>query len=297
MDAVDALVGIQLTFSAVVLGYGARLDWRTRKVSNKYWMALSMGAMVFVAARLLLDDEPIEYLAIFVPIAAILSDIYIDSDGKGVFARYAPALKYGLAIATTAILGYLWYDSDYFVYLLTIPIMMLAFVLMYMFDIIRGGADAKALVALAVMFPFYPHIGSLPIIQAADPLGELVFPFAFIVLVNAAIVVVFVPIVFLFKNLMAGDMRFPQAVLGHRVAVGEARGRFVWLMERIVEGKHVTYTKPKRDEDLDAELDLLAKAGIEKVWVTPKIPFIIPIFVGLILTAVVGNILLLLMPL
>lgn len=297
MNAVEVLVGIQLVFSAAVLGYGARLDWKTRKVSNKYWMALSLGAVAFVAARVLLDDEPIEFLAILIPIAAILSDVYIDSDGEGAFARHAPALKYGLAIATTAILGYLWSDSDYFVYLLTIPIMMLAFVLMYMLDIIRGGADAKALIALAVTFPFYPHIGSLPIIQAADPIGELVFPFAFIVLVNAAIVVVFVPIVFLFKNLMAGDMRFPQAVLGHRVAVGEARGRFVWLMERIVDGKHVTYTKPKRDEDLDTELDLLAKAGIEKVWVTPKIPFIIPIFVSLILTAVVGNILLLLMPL
>ena len=175
--------------------------------------------------------------------------------------------------------------------------MMLAFVLMYMFDLIRGGADAKALIALAVMFPFYPHIGSLPIIQAVDWFGEIVFPFAFAVLVNAAIVVVFVPVVFLFMNLMARDMTFPQAVLGYRVAVGEARGRFVWLMERIEEGKHVIYTKPKQEEDLDAELDLLAKAGIEKVWVTPKIPFIIPIFVSLILTAVFGNILLLLMPL
>jgi hypothetical protein len=41
---------------------------------------------------------------------------------------------------------------------------------------------------------------------------------------------------------------------------------------------------------LAREVELLRAAGISRVWVTPKIPFIIPLTVSLIFVAIVGNV-------
>lgn len=295
VESTETLSLVQFLVSFAILAYASILDWRTRKVPNVFWIALAAIAVALLCARIAVDDAPLEYLLVLVPIAAILSDVYLDTESEGTVARMAPILKYGMAVASVIVLAYMWGDDPYFQRLLAVPILMIVIVLMYMFDVIRGGADAKAFMSLAIMFPFYPVLGDLPLIQAEAELADLVFPFAFVVLVNAAIVVVFLPVVFLFKNLAAGEAAFPQAFVGYRMDAADAKGRFVWLMERMEDGKHVVYTRPRRNEDLEAELDLLVKAGHDRVWVTPKVPFIIPMTIGLVFSFVVGNLVFLLM--
>jgi preflagellin peptidase FlaK len=68
-------------------------------------------------------------------------------------------------------------------------------------------------------------------------------------------------------------------------------------MESIVDGKHITHVRPRNQENQSSDIDLLVKAGHRRVWVTPKIPFIVPILASLILTVAVGNLLLLIFPL
>ena len=295
MDAPDTLTALQLASSMLILGYASVLDWRTRRVGNLYWILLSIMAIVLLCARVLADDEPVEYLLILVPVLAVLADIYGpfgESDGA---ARFVPLLLYGVAIGSTVYLAHMWIDNIYFAHLLTIPVMMIAIVVMYMLDIIRGGADAKALVAISVMFPFYPDIGSFPMIEAINAFAEVVFPFSFVVLVNAAIIVAFTPIAFAAKNLAAGEFEFPFGFLGYRLDAETAKSSKVWLMERMEDGAHRRFTRPQRDEELEEEVDKLMTAGHKRIWVTPKVPFIIPITLSLVFTTVVGNILLVLM--
>jgi len=291
----ETLSMVQFLASFAILAYASFLDWRTRKVPNAFWIVLAVIAVALMCARVLVDEAPLEYLLVLVPILVILSDVYLDVETEGTLAKVAPWLKYGIAIASVVVLAYLWGDDTYFQRLLAVPVLMVIIVLMYMLDVIRGGADAKALMSLAIMFPFYPSFAGMPFIVPAAEVADLVFPFAFVVLVNAAIVVVFLPLAFLVKNLAAGEFQFPQALLGYRMDTNEAKGRFVWLMERVEDGKHVTYTRPRRDEDLDAEIDLLIKEGHSRVWVTPKVPFIIPITISLVFSVVVGNLIFLLM--
>jgi len=171
---------------------------------------------------------------------------------------------------------------------------MLFVVIMYMLDLIRGGADAKALLSLAILFPFHPDLGSFPILQSDNASAEILFPFSFVVLVTAAIVVAFFPLGFLAKNALAGEFRSPQGFLGYRLNADDFKGRHVWLMERMEQGTHRFYTRPRNDEDLEKEAKLLLENGYKRVWVTPKIPFIIPMLVALVFSTLVGNILLLL---
>ena len=295
MESTETLSVVQFLVSLAILAYASFLDWRTRKVPNIFWMVLAASAVALLCVRVMVDEAPLEYLLVIVPVAAVLSDVYLDTDSEGALARIAPWLKYGAAIVSVIVMALLWGDDPYFQRLLAVPVLMIFIVLMYMFDVIRGGADAKALMSLAVMFPFYPGIGYLPLIQTDVDLANLVFPFAFVVLVNAAIVVVFLPLAFMAKNLAAGEFAYPQGFVGYKMDIDDAKGSFVWLMERMEDGKHILYTRPRRREELTEELDLLAKAGFNRVWVTPKVPFIIPMTIGLVFSFVVGNIVFLLM--
>jgi len=249
-----------------------------------------MLGVVLLPMRIVVDDAPAEYLLILIPILAILSDVFWDANDDSSLSRYTPLLKYGVALIATVALAMAWADNEYFRHLLAIPIVMIVIVVLYMLDLIRGGADAKALIALAVLFPFYPVIAEIPLILGNETLQTL-FPFSLSVLVNAAILVVFLPLAFLVTNLVRGDTKFPQVFVGYRMSIESIANQHVWLMERAVDGSHVFYTRPKMEEDLRVELDRLREIGVSRAWVTPKIPFIVPMLAGLFLATIVGNLL------
>lgn len=297
MDAQEAIVALQLVSSGSVLCYASLLDWRTRRVGNVFWIALSALAILLLVARILVDEVPTEYLLVLVPVFAILVDVYGEPERPQGVTRFLPVLMYAIAVLSTVYLAYLWMDDAYFADLLTVPVMMVAIVVMYMLDIVRGGADAKALIAISIMFPFYPDIGSLPMIAAENSVSEVLFPFAFVVLVTAAIVVAFTPLAFAARNLAKGEFAFPQGFFGYKLDAEDAKDRHVWLMERMEGGTHTKYTRPRGDENLSEEIDKLLSAGHSRIWVTPKVPFIVPMTIAFAFTVVVGDILVLFMSL
>jgi len=263
-------------------------------VPNRFWIFLSLLGIALILLRIKMDEERAEFALILVPIVAILSDVYLDTEGDSALARIAPVVKYAIALISVVALGALWADDSYFQPLLAVPVMMMAFVALYVLDIIKGGADAKALIALSIVFPFVPTIGDLPLIAPLDSTASVLFPFAFAVLIDAAILVLFLPLGFLARNLASRDIKFPQMLLGYMIDSDTDAPGFIWLMEHVEDGKHRTYTRPRADESTSEELLKLRQHGRSKVWVTPKIPFIVPMFVGLILATVAGNLLFLL---
>ncbi len=286
------VTALRLVAALAVLCYASVLDWRTRKVSNTLWIALSALGLLLVPVQLSIDDEPMKYGLVVAPILVILADVYWDIRGDSRLARMVPAVKYGLAIALVVILGYLWVDGSYFQHLLAVPVFMMVVVVMYMLDLVRGGADAKALMALAILFPFYPTIGSIPFLRPESAALEVVFPFAFNVLVNAAIIVALFPIGYFLMNITAKEFEIPFGLLGYKRDVDSLKGEHVWLMERIEDGDLKRFIRPRRSEDLEAEAAKLKATGHNRVWVTPQIPLIIPMTASVALTSVIGNILL-----
>ena len=292
MDSSDPVTALRIVAAVAILSYASLLDWRTRKIDNIYWIGLSVLGLIFTPIQIWIDDQPMEYLLVLVPVLAILADVYWDNGEGTAVAKLAPVAKYAIAIVAIVALGYVWSNESYFQHLLAVPVMMLFIVLMYMMDIIRGGADAKAMLALTILFPFYPAIGSLPIIQADTEAAEVLFPFSFVILITAAIIVAFFPIWFAIKNLLIREFKFPQGFLGYKMDADTIKMAHVWLMERIEDGKHITYTRPRAGENLEKEVKALVERGFRRIWITPKIPFIIPMLAAVVFSTVVGNVLL-----
>ena len=157
-----------------------------------------------------------------------------------------------------------------------------------MFDIIKGGADAKCLISLAILFPNYPLILGYPIISIPFNMAEVVLPFALMVLFHAALFTVLSVFYNLFRNIRSRSLRFPQSFLGYQLKISDARKGQYWPMEAIIDGVPILKHSPQEGaEEIYAALEQLER---EKVWVTPKIPFLIPITLAVLFLTVVGNI-------
>ncbi|MDD1661179.1 MAG: peptidase A24 [Methanomicrobiales archaeon] len=168
-----------------------------------------------------------------------------------------------------------------------------------------GGADAIALVAIALfvpVFPFQPILGYPPL--------EFL-PFS--ALTNAVILNLVTPIGIAVLNALKGNRApFPYNFFGFPVKGDTIEHRFGFVMEdfreeggdlkrgfipigsalrRMVEGRGRIYTKHLKEnpEKFAKELAMFRKAGT--VWISYGVPFILPILAGFATALIGGDIL------
>ncbi|AIY90923.1 A24 family peptidase C-terminal domain-containing protein [Geoglobus acetivorans] len=154
-----------------------------------------------------------------------------------------------------------------------------------------GGADAKALMVISVAFPFYPSFSVFPVLMKG-------FSFAFSTLANAVIFAPLFVVYFLIRNLLKegarGFRKYPfYYFIGKRVDA-ESIPEHHALLEFVNDKGE--FTRVKRGVEPDsAMIKALKKAKregkVEKVWVTPQIPFIIFITVGYVIAFFLGDVL------
>jgi archaeal preflagellin peptidase FlaK len=166
-----------------------------------------------------------------------------------------------------------------------------------------GGADAWALIFIALCIPTFPVTPLLGI----PPLAF--FPFS--VLVNAVLLNLFIPVGIYLYNLKKGNKApFPYMFLAFPVEgdhihesygyvmekideeEGKIRRRFIGIGEGIrsmTSGKGRIYTLDLRrnPDEYVKERELFGKAG--RVWISYGIPFIVPITAGVITALIFGD--------
>jgi preflagellin peptidase FlaK len=163
-----------------------------------------------------------------------------------------------------------------------------------------GGADAKALIALSFIFPAFPDITilgcGLPL-SGAPPLNI----FAFSTLVNAVLLTIIVPLGILAYNLCTLPVREIMEkpwylIVGYRCGISDLKDRHVRLIEDFeCEGGEVRKKFTRRGIDIDdpvlKRLEHLTSRGLigKRVWVTPGLPFMIPITAGFVAAVVYGD--------
>lgn len=205
--------------------------------------------------------------------------------------RRAPNMLWiimGLIGAILLLIQYLTIGFSNMYYLVFIPIMIGLMYVLFQLRLIFGGADAKALMALAILAPLEPTILQFPLWN-----GSLM-PFSWTIFANAVILFLFIPLSLLIVNLTKRNLAFPHCLLGYKMSVTKAKETFVWPLEKLVDGTRNFSYMPK-DFDVTEELEAFEQQGITDIWVTPKIPFMIPLLAGFIVSFVLGDILFYLM--
>ena len=300
----DPFSTARLFAGAAFLAVAAGMDLRTRHVPNPLWVLLGTLGLGLVVVDLAMSSASAEYYVVLASAAGLFYAVFfgeplLDEDGF-----HGRRLRIGLlGLALVGLVGATWNvvasgrtDSVAFLEYLTMPVMVLVYQGMYQVRLLHGGADAKALIALTLLVPTYPDLGPAigPMVVDAriDAAMRLWFPFSFVVLVNAMLLFLAIPLGYLLHNAVRGDLRFPMAFLGRRADLDDLPPH-VWLMERIDDrGEHVVVLFPRRGRDRDSEVERLRRAGIRRAWVQPKVPFMVPLLGGFLLAFLVGNLLL-----
>ena len=179
---------------------------------------------------------------------------------------------------------YLTIGFENIMILIFIPIMIGFVYLLFQMSLLFGGADAKAIMAITIILPLQPKIYDLPI------WGQSFMPASWTVFVNSLIIFLFIPIFLLIYNLTQRNIKLPHALLGYKMKLQKAKEKFVWPLEKIKDGKTKLIIRPK-EFDTKEEYKEFEKQGITEIWVTPKIPFMIPLLLGFIFTFIFGDIL------
>ncbi len=292
---------LRLLIGVSFLGFASYSDVKTRRVNNRVWMILGLIGFTILAVDLSLRSQILwAHYLIFIPAGILYYDVYLDRepiiDDDGF--QFAPVgiFLYVTALIVLIIQGYLTSSmgSLLFIQLLTIPAMIVLAHIFFQIGLLKGGADAKALMALAVLVPFYPEFFGFPLIESSAQINEamsILFPFALMVLMNSAILVLFVPLVFLAINARRRNLEFPQCLLGYKASLNKFP-EHTWLMERVEEGQVRIVLFPRRGRDTESEVRALKDLGKEEAWATLQIPFMVPIFFGFIVSFLAGNLIL-----
>ncbi len=159
-----------------------------------------------------------------------------------------------------------------------------------------GGADAKAIISLSIVVPTFHSIGlfghSIPL-AGIPPLNL----FAFSTFGNALILTSIVPLSIFIYNLvhLSRDELLEKPAypfLGYKSKISELKNqRHVRLMENYVEQGKFSRRGIGIDEEVVETLQRLVKKGKipEKVWITPSLPFMIPLTLGFITAVLYGD--------
>ncbi|NWF86372.1 prepilin peptidase [Candidatus Bathyarchaeota archaeon] len=176
-----------------------------------------------------------------------------------------------------------------------------------------GGADAKALMCLALALPFYPE-GLTPLSGTISPISEKFFPIT--VFSNSVLLAAATAIYMFLRNIIwrvkTGRKLFEEnqesesfgrkvlvLITGYKIPIGKLKEKWhLYPLENIDETQNGLKRKlllvPK-DEGRDAIVDRLSKAVETKkiqdmVWATPGLPMLIFITAGLIIALLFGDV-------
>jgi len=160
-----------------------------------------------------------------------------------------------------------------------------------------GGADAKSLIVLSIILPAYPKLQAFGYTFPFNkPLIDL---FAFGIFGNAVLLTIVVPISLAVYNLAKMGLRVDKPLyifIGYKTKISELASRHIKLIETFEVANGAVKFHFKRggveiDERVISELNALSEKGLikDEVWVTPGLPFMIPITLGFFVAIFYGD--------
>jgi hypothetical protein len=281
---------------ALLLGLGgaAYADWRFREVSDALWVGLAVIGLLVGGVGLVSSG----WLAVvlWVVVAAFVLEHMVPWDERLSSFDWLPGVVEMAAYVGVGSLLLVIGLRDGFgpggVPAAAVEVYVSVLFARGLFEarVLYGGADAKALMVAALLVPTFPD----PVIplppNAAAGLG--VFPFAFTLLLNAAVIAVAVPIILISRNAVRGDFDGFRSFTGFRIDVRELPDRFVWVRDPTFHRDPEEESVETSEDDRrlrERQRDRLLAEGITRIWVTPQIPFVVLMALGALVGVLAGS--------
>jgi preflagellin peptidase FlaK len=290
--SLEALPALEAVVLMVALGVASYLDWKVREVPDGLWILLTLvGAILLELGSW--GESPLVLSLNLIAILFVLEHFLPWEDTLG---DHSWAIL-GVEVAIyAAVLG-----SSAYAYLVLLPGVFLPFyeivgmvvLARVLFEVgaLYGGADAKALMAAAVVLPVLssPFLVGYPLPAQGSVLALL--PFAFTMLINGGILTLVVPLVLLVVNLRRGERSFPHILHMVRIPTEELPRRFVWLRDPPLESASRDDSTEEDQALRIRQAEKLRAMGVGRVWVTPQLPFLISLTAGALVGLLMGNLL------
>ncbi|MDR0778559.1 MAG: hypothetical protein LBE48_03875 [Methanomassiliicoccaceae archaeon] len=246
-----------------VLASASVQDLKKREVSDTHWIILCAFSVIMMIITMPDHFFTAERMMICAGSAMIAFDILYDREWSlrlNIIFYAALAAMFVIPMITAS-------DDSFIISSMTIPVCYVLFLLLFLTGAIKGGADVKCMISIAIIFPSYPLLFGHPLIEVPGTMISAVFSFPIAVLFLAAVLSILLMVPIAVRNIIRNDTEFPRMFTGYRMDPKDAANSHVWPM------------------------DMGTAADGEKIWVTPKIPFIVPITIAVIFIAFIGNVL------
>ena len=301
------------------MGWAAWFDHKERRVFNEHWIVWSKP-IAFIWCLDLLIQQP--HWSVWLTVSALFAYSSGSVIGRPTFkdarngnsvdqivlAWYllsvigvvAAALQFTSSSPLDVILGdapaeaTLWWS--YIGALFTLIVIDLA----WRFRFIHGGADAKALMWVTLLFPSWD---SVPV-HFTDSMGETILhlPPSLSLLIWGGFLFILIPFVLLIRNIMSGSVRnfsdLTMSWMALSIPLHSVRERHVWILSDTMEmpnGDVVLNNKkraPRRTptaEEMDEHIERLEAFGTERIWVSLKLPLLLFLFPAIVPLWLIGD--------
>ena len=301
------------------MGWAAWMDHKARKVSNEHWLVWVKPAVFIWCLELLARDAD---WTVFLTASAIVAYASMAVIGR-------PTVKDILAGNREDIIVSVWYlvsflgvafgmvkysDVDLLdlllgeatgmvaLYWMTLSGLLVIFVidLGWRLRLIHGGADAKALMWVAILIPNW---STMPVITDYNREIILQLPPAISLLMWGGLTFLLIPLVLVVKNLVHGNVKSLRdlRMFWHStvMSLDKVQQSHVWLLSSIIKmpnGQVSVYHRtraPRRtpsEQELSEQIATLRHNNIEEVWVSYKLPLLVFLFPVIIPMAIFGDI-------
>ena len=266
-------IAILAAICFAILSSASAFDILYREIPDAHGWAIGTVGII----RNLIELKEMTGILMLFGSSLLFLDVMCDLGSKGV--RMVP---YRILTASMIIVGSLLIlDRPGSVMMISVPAMILIFLAMYRMGILQGGADAKCLISLSLLFPMFPVINPMIIITEGSPL-MFAFPLSVLLLASAFTLASAIPQAV--SNIMKRDYEGLRTLTMIRMDIERARSSHVWPRQDIVNGEAVIVKNTGPEA-----YDRMESCGYSRIWVSPMIPFIVPITAAFAFLIIIGN--------
>ena len=297
--------------------YAAWLDHVERRVPNEHWIAWSKPVIFIWALEFILREADwtiwasaagvLAYASMSVigrptladiikgnPLDLLVSAWYL----VAVVGIVAGAMKHATGGLTPLFDGSASDDTRLWFETMVALTLVLLFEFAWRLRLLHGGADAKAMMWLAMLMPSWATL--TPLWELA--VVEVRSPPAISLFIWGGMVFLLLPFILLLVNLKRGHLKgmkdLRMAWHSVRLPLNEIADKHVWLLDRVIEmpdgsSRIHSRTRPPRKtpsaEQLASQIDALEELGAKQAWVSLKFPLITMLFPAILPLILFGD--------